>query len=527
MENEFLSKVEDNAAVRAWSEKLQSEKGDGLTEGYISELQDYTRINVVQNELQELRDVWASWDDRIKQLFYQNYGDISYLLDVRVDKHLFRALVQFWNSAYKCFTFGDVDLVPTIEEYNTLLRCPKIQVRKTYARVFSSQKGDSKCIPWENLRDLILTHPDERKRVDIFALSIYGLVIFPKALRHVDEAVIDLFERLEKGITPIDKVSYRVFSEGYSSLKEEVATQRREDISEEKWMDILQNLKEGDIEWKAYWLVPDEIMYRCGNFDWVPLLGIWGATGYTPLIALRQYKSRQFVPTTYGLAQSEFSFKGAHYKKRVRELSDAWKQTCWMKRLTVGSIVTPEYSEWFKKRVNDNVPRPSLEDARPIGEQLQVAPSELEIIKQDFEKKSSELGKKIEQLEEEKMHLRLDADVQRSEAEKWRKGKTKAEEDLDSLKTDYKKLHLSMRTAGLGKTSEQWRHEIREEKANTDRWERKFREAQAQNEDLEKSLSESRNERGELRARAAELEKSLHQYRNRNTATELRASLSK
>ncbi|XP_017621017.1 uncharacterized protein LOC108465209 [Gossypium arboreum] len=141
-------------------------------------------------------------------------------------------------------------------------------------------------------------------------------------------------------------------------------------------------------------------------------------------------------------------------------------------------------------------------------------------MRQDFEKKSLELGKKIEQLEEEKMHLRL-------EAEKWRKGKTKAEEDLDSLKTDYKKLRLSMRTAGLGKTSEQWRHEIREEKANTDWWERKFREAKARNEDLGKSLSESRNERGELRARVVELEKSLHQYRNRNTAMELRASLSK
>ncbi|XP_017648099.1 uncharacterized protein LOC108488328 [Gossypium arboreum] len=452
---------------------------------------------------------------------------IAWQKDIRVDKNLFRALVQFWNSAYKCFTFGEVDLVPTMEEYTTLLRCPKIQVRKTYAWVFSSQTFVKKL------------------------MSISGMSE-PWALRHVDEAVIDLFDRLEKGITPVpailaetfrslssirktgkgrfircaqllmawfhghfwkvDKVSYRVFSEGYFPLKEEAAIQRREDISEEKWMDILHNLKEGDIEWRAYWMVPDEIMYRCGNFDWVPLLGIWRVTGYTLLLALRQYKSRQFVPTTYGLAQSEFSFKGAHYKKRVRELSDAWKQTCWMKRLVVGSIVTPEYSEWFRKRINDNIPRPSMKNARPIGEQLQIAPSELEIIRQDFEKKSSELRKKIEQLEEEKMHLRLDADVQRSEAEKWRKGKTKAEEDLNSLKTDYKKLRLSMKTAGLDKSFEQWRHEIREEKANTDRWESKFREAQARNEDLEKSLSKSRNERGELRARVAELEKSLHQY---------------
>ncbi|MBA0777889.1 hypothetical protein Gotri_005848, partial [Gossypium trilobum] len=67
-------------------------------------------------------------------------------------------------------------------------------------------------------------------------------------------------------------------------------------------------------------------------------------------------------------------------------------------------------------------------------------------------------------MEEEKMNLRLDANVQKLEAERLRKGKTKAEDDLDSLKTDYKKLRRSMRTAGLGKTSEQWREEIQEEK---------------------------------------------------------------
>ncbi|MBA0786226.1 hypothetical protein Gotri_027144 [Gossypium trilobum] len=57
-------------------------------------------------------------------------------------------------------------------------------------------------------------------------------------------------------------------------------------------------------------------------------------------------------------------------------------------------------------------------------------------------------------MEAEKMKLRLDADVQKLEAERLRKGKIKAEEDLDSLKMDYKKLWLSMRTVGLGKTSE-------------------------------------------------------------------------
>ncbi|MBA0881908.1 hypothetical protein Goshw_024031 [Gossypium schwendimanii] len=45
MEKRFLDKVEDNAAVRIWSEKTQQEKGDSLTEGYMSELWDFTRIS--------------------------------------------------------------------------------------------------------------------------------------------------------------------------------------------------------------------------------------------------------------------------------------------------------------------------------------------------------------------------------------------------------------------------------------------------------------------------------------------------
>ncbi|MBA0788446.1 hypothetical protein Gotri_027380, partial [Gossypium trilobum] len=58
-------------------------------------------------------------------------------------------------------------------------------------------------------------------------------------------------------------------------------------------------------------------------------------------------------------------------------------------------------------------------------------------------------------MKEEKMNLRLDMDVQKLETKKLRKRKNKIEGDLDSLKTNYKKLCFSMRTAGLGKTSEQ------------------------------------------------------------------------
>ncbi|MBA0670678.1 hypothetical protein Goklo_007355 [Gossypium klotzschianum] len=119
------------------------------------------------------------------------------------------------------------------------------------------------------------------------------------------------------------------------------------------------------------------------------------AVGYAPLLVLRQYRSRQFVPATKGLAECEFSYKGKGYKKKAREMANAWNQTCRMKGLAVGPMTTFEYSEWWL------------------------------------------------------------------EADKLRKRKNKAEKELDSLKTDYKKLRLSMRTVRLGKTLGQWREEIR------------------------------------------------------------------
>ncbi|MFQ6637349.1 hypothetical protein Gotur_013319 [Gossypium turneri] len=210
MERGFLDKVEDNAAVRIWSERTQLERGDSLSEGYVSELWDFTRVI---------------------------------------------------NSTYSCFTFEKVDLVPTVEEYMALLQCAKIQVDRVYSRA--------------NLKDIVLAHPNVKKRVDVLTLSIYDLVVFPKTLGHVDEAVTDLFDRLDKGVTPI----LTILAETFRSLSacrraEIVATLRRDNISEEKWMAILQNLQEEDIEWRAPWLLLDEILYRYGDFDLVPLLGV-------------------------------------------------------------------------------------------------------------------------------------------------------------------------------------------------------------------------------------------------------------
>ncbi|KAA3467285.1 hypothetical protein EPI10_002310 [Gossypium australe] len=125
------------------------------------------------------------------------------------------------------------------------------------------------------------------------------------------------------------------------------------------------------------------------------------------------------------------------------------------------------------------------------------------------------------------MHLSLDVDVQKLKTEKLKKEKRKTEDDRDSLKTKYKKLHLSMKDAGLGRTSEKWQREIPEEKAKADHWEKKFQEMQMQNEALERSLAESQKEKCGLKARMAELGRSLHHHLSRDSAIELTSSLKK
>ncbi|MBA0861336.1 hypothetical protein Goshw_026949 [Gossypium schwendimanii] len=241
-----------------------------------------------------------------------------------LDKVEDSAAVRIWSDK----TQQEKDLVPTVEEYTTLLYCPMIQADKAYSRAANVSTFLKKLmsITWMSEQ---WVHLDTKKRVDIFALSIYGLTIFPKVLRHIDEVVSNLFDRLDKRVMAVlpllkvEKVSYRVFSENYSLLKELVATPRRDNISEEKWMVILQGLQDKDVEWNAPWMISNEILYRCRDFDWVPLLEIYRAIGYAPLLVLRQYRSSQFIPARQGLAQCEFAYKSDNYKKKT---SEQWRQ---------------------------------------------------------------------------------------------------------------------------------------------------------------------------------------------------------
>ena len=50
------------------------------------------------------------------------FGIFPSLMRLRVDHGLLEALASFWDPTHCCFSIGEVDLVPTLEEYAGLLQ---------------------------------------------------------------------------------------------------------------------------------------------------------------------------------------------------------------------------------------------------------------------------------------------------------------------------------------------------------------------------------------------------------------------
>ncbi|TYH60878.1 hypothetical protein ES332_D07G010000v1 [Gossypium tomentosum] len=117
------------------------------------------------------------------------------------DGALLKVMVHFWDLIYKCFTFNEVDMVPTIEEYSTL---PHYDFRDPL-RIYWKQNVDF----WGPLANLMGLPSDIRdtmgkvsgdRHLTLFAFAVYGLIVFPKALGYVSVELLDFLFQIEKGV---------------------------------------------------------------------------------------------------------------------------------------------------------------------------------------------------------------------------------------------------------------------------------------------------------------------------------------
>jgi len=112
-----------------------------------------------------------------------------------------RALVHFWDPDYRCFSFGSIDLCPTMEEYGMLTEFPNPMYR-----IYFPMRSD-KIIPellkllkisnlekfleknaiglkWKML-EIELEKKSGSEKERLIALGIFGLVLFPSQTRVV------------------------------------------------------------------------------------------------------------------------------------------------------------------------------------------------------------------------------------------------------------------------------------------------------------------------------------------------------
>ena len=73
-------------------------------------------------DVEKLRELASFVEDPSK--FRTRYGKLLTILNTNVDEGLLKTLVQFYDPVYRCFTFPDYLLVPTLEEYSNLLGIP-------------------------------------------------------------------------------------------------------------------------------------------------------------------------------------------------------------------------------------------------------------------------------------------------------------------------------------------------------------------------------------------------------------------
>jgi len=152
-----------------------------------------------------------------RQAFRKAYGKIWDLTMVEVSTESIASFAQYYDQPLRCFTFGDFQLTPTVEEFEEILGCP-LGGKKPYlfsgfhhslAIISKIVKLLTQELDWgkqvENgvvgvprkcleAKARTLASQDEwAPFVDVLALLIFGVVLFPNIDGLVDLATIDAF----------------------------------------------------------------------------------------------------------------------------------------------------------------------------------------------------------------------------------------------------------------------------------------------------------------------------------------------
>ena len=76
--------------IKDSSEKCQREKGDCLTQEFVSSLSESSFLENQPYDLKYLKGIWEKWSPERQAVFKEKYGEIALLLNVEVDWQLIK-----------------------------------------------------------------------------------------------------------------------------------------------------------------------------------------------------------------------------------------------------------------------------------------------------------------------------------------------------------------------------------------------------------------------------------------------------
>uniref|UniRef100_A0A2N9GNT2 DUF7745 domain-containing protein n=1 Tax=Fagus sylvatica TaxID=28930 RepID=A0A2N9GNT2_FAGSY len=107
------------------------------------------------------------------------------------------------------------------------------------------------------------------------------------------------------------------------------------------WALYLLDLPLSEWSWKVTWGPAVWIPWtHCALFDGVPLLGVWGCTGYYPSLALRQFGGVQYPPSLGRLSEMVLIEGGLHADSSVTSDFVKWREG-WSPSFTLRPTIRP------------------------------------------------------------------------------------------------------------------------------------------------------------------------------------------
>ncbi|KAL5191228.1 hypothetical protein HKD37_04G010522 [Glycine soja] len=370
----------------------------------------FYQVKVKSPDTTSIKELGRLMEPLQMQAFRKTYGKILELTIAEVSIEAIASLTQYYDQPLRCFTFGDFQLVPTIEEFEEILGCP-LGGRKPYlssgclpslSRIATVVKDSARGLdrikqtrngiaglPQKYLEDKARGMASQGEWVpfmDVLALLIFGVVLLPNvdglvglaaidaflAYHHSKESPVvailaDLFDtfdrRCEKSsariICCLPALCVWLVSHLFQQdtrhpcplLSHRSCTEKRR----MDWDQLLAGIGSRTISWFPRWKEGRKgVLFSCGRYPNIPLVGTRGCINYNPTLAIRQlgYPMRG-APTEESMSPFLVRDLGAQNSKTIQRIHKAW-ETPLRKDQELRGIrngIIGGYHEWLKVRI--------------------------------------------------------------------------------------------------------------------------------------------------------------------------------